>query len=109
MKKTVNYYDFVRAFQDAGRGDQFSLTALGALFDYMEQYEQDCGEEMELDVVAICCYWNEATWQEIADDYNVDLTECGDEQEKLEAVEAFLEYRTQFVNMGEGNFIYEAF
>lgn len=109
MKNTVNYYDFVRAFQDSGRGDQFSLTALGAIFDYMEQYEQDSGEEIELDVVAICCEWNEATWQEIADDYNVDLTECGDEQEKLEAVEAFLEYHTQFVNMGDGNFIYVAF
>ena len=109
MKKTVNYYDFVRAFQDAGRGDQFSLTALGAIFDYIEQYEQDSGEEIELDVVAICCDWNEATWQEIADDYEIDLTECSDDAEKIQAVEEHLEYHTQFVNMGEGNFIYVAF
>jgi len=109
MKKTVNYYDFVRAFQDAGRGDQFSLKALGALFDYLEEYEESCGEEIELDVVAICCDWREEHWQDIADNYNVDLSDCGDEQEKLEAVEAFLEYHTQYVGMDEGVFIYVAF
>jgi hypothetical protein len=109
MKKTVNYYDFVRAFQDSGRGDQFSLKALGALFDYIEEYEEGCGEEIELDVVGLCCDWREEHWQDIADNYNVDLSDCGDEQEKLEAVEAFLEYHTQYVGMDEGAFIYVAF
>jgi hypothetical protein len=109
MKKTVNYYDFVRAFQDSGRGDQFSLTALGALFDYLEEYEESCGEEIELDVIAICCEWNEATWQEIADDYEIDLTECSDDDEKIQAVEEHLEYHTQYVGMDEGAFIYVAF
>ena len=54
MKTTVGYYDFLRAFEDT-RPNQFSRAALAALWDYFEQYEEDCGEEIELDVIAICC------------------------------------------------------
>ncbi len=59
MKTTVNSYDFVRAFEQAGRKDQFSRAALFALFEYLEELEAGSGEEMELDVVAICCDYSE--------------------------------------------------
>jgi hypothetical protein len=59
MKTTVNKYDFVRAFETCGRKDQFSTNALFALFDYLENYEEDCGVELELDPIGICCEWAE--------------------------------------------------
>jgi len=59
MKTTVNAYDFARAFETAGRTDQFSYVAKKALFDYLEYIEKSDGEEMELDVVALCCDWAE--------------------------------------------------
>ena len=59
MKTTVNRYDFVRSFETCGRKDQFSTTALFALFEYLESFEQDCGFEFELDPVGICCEWAE--------------------------------------------------
>ena len=60
MKTTINQSDFVSAFKsNSERKEQFSYGAACALFDYYEQIEQDTGEEMELDVVAICCDWTE--------------------------------------------------
>lgn len=59
MYKTINDFDFIKAFEDYGRENQFSREALFALFDYLEQFEQDTGEDMELDVIGICCDFTE--------------------------------------------------
>ena len=59
MKTTVDFYQFLNAFERAGRGSQFSRAALTALFAHLEQYEEDTGEELELDVVALCCDYAE--------------------------------------------------
>jgi hypothetical protein len=58
MKETVNESRFIQAFNTL-RPEQFSRPALVALFDYLDQLEQDLGEEQELDVIAICCDWTE--------------------------------------------------
>ena len=58
MKQTVNIYQFRDAFQ-AQRPNQFSYSALSALFDYLEELERDTGEEIELDVISLCCEWSE--------------------------------------------------
>ena len=60
MKQTIDNYDFKKAFQDI-RPNSFSHDGLEALFDWFEQFEDDTGEEIELDVIAICCEFNEAT------------------------------------------------
>ena len=59
MKKTISNHDFRQAFTDYGRGSQFSADALDALFDYFQDWEDSTGEELELDVIAICCDWGE--------------------------------------------------
>ena len=58
MKETVDIHRFRAAFAEL-RPDNFSRPALVALFDYLDQLEQDLGEEQELDVIAICCDWTE--------------------------------------------------
>ena len=58
MKQSVNSYDFERAFKQI-RPDNFSYKGLNALYEYLEGYEEDTGEEMELDVIAICCDFTE--------------------------------------------------
>ena len=58
MKQTINQYDFTEAFRNI-RPDNFSYQGLIALFDYFEEYEDDIGEEIELDVIAICCEFSE--------------------------------------------------
>ena len=59
MKQTVNFYDFDRAFKLADRLDNFSYEGRRALFDYLEQYEDDCDIELELDVIGLCCDFTE--------------------------------------------------
>lgn len=58
MKETVTQSRFLDVFRQV-RPNQFSRNALVALFDYLDQLEQDLGEEQELDVIAICCDWTE--------------------------------------------------
>ena len=53
MKMTVYVNDFIDAFKKL-RPDNFSHEGLVLLFDYLESLD----EEMELDVIAICCEWS---------------------------------------------------
>ena len=52
-------YDFERAFKNFERMNNFSYDGLKALFEYLEDYEEDTGEEIELDVIALCCDYAE--------------------------------------------------
>lgn len=80
MKQTINFSQFCDEFQSI-RPDNFSYDGLRALFDYLEAYGEDTGEEVELDVIAICCdfteYENLAEFQE----------NYGDGYETLEDIE----------------------
>ena len=58
MKTTVNQTDFIDAFKKL-RPDNFSYEGLDALYNYIENLEQDTGEEFELDVIAFCCSYSE--------------------------------------------------
>jgi hypothetical protein len=59
MKQTVYFDDFRQAFQQSGRENQFSYEGLETLFEMLEEYEEDTGEELELDVIALCCDFTE--------------------------------------------------
>ena len=59
MKKTINEFEFVQAFDDYMRSENFSRPARFALYEYLTEYEEDTGEEIELDVIAICCEFTE--------------------------------------------------
>lgn len=76
MKKTINYYDFVKAFEEMGRIDHFSREGLKALFDYLEQYEADTGIEIELDVIALCVEFTEySDFEEFKENYSAYVEE----------------------------------
>ena len=57
MKDTITAHQFVDTMAQAQHG--FTREGARALFEYFEQYEQDTGEEMELDPVAIRCNFDE--------------------------------------------------
>lgn len=109
MKQTINSYSFRQAFKDAGRESQFSYDALNALFDYFEQYEQDTGESIELDVIAICCEYSEDSYKDIADSYNVPLDSEDSEAEQIQQVKDFLETETIMVSEEDGLIVYQQF
>lgn len=108
MKQTVGFSEFQDAFMRL-RPNTFSLEGLGQLWDYLEQYENDCGIEIELDVIAICCDFSESGWQTIAEDYDMDLSECATDEEKMEEVKKCLEENGAFVGEVEDGFVYRNF
>jgi hypothetical protein len=73
MKQTINQYQFADAFRSI-RPDNFTYAGLHALFDYLEEYEESCGEEIELDVIALCCEYSEhKSALDAAADYGFDV------------------------------------
>ena len=81
MKQTITESQFINAFKSWDTyKNQFSYEGLKALFEWFEEYENDTGEEMELDVVAICC---EFTEYENLKQYN---DEYGNECEEIDEI-----------------------
>lgn len=74
MKKTINYLDFSREFEDYNRTNNFP-EGLRALWDYLEQYEEDTGKEIELDVVALCCDFTEEKLETVLKEHNMESLE----------------------------------
>ena len=65
--------DLRRAFEDMGRGDQYSWAAFRALFDWLQELSEGTGEDYRLDVVGECCTWCEYdTVQEACEAFSVD-------------------------------------
>lgn len=100
MKNTINFYAFEREFEQCGRGNQFTKQGLKALFEYIEDIEQDCGIEIELDVIALCCEFVE---YEDMDEFHGDYDK--DDYPDLETLRS----STQVIKIDEDSFIIEAF
>lgn len=54
MKQTIGFREFEQAFCDMDRMDNFSFDGLCALFDYLEECEDELNAQIELDVIALC-------------------------------------------------------
>jgi hypothetical protein len=82
MYQTIDRYGFMRAFEKAGRDEQFTRQGLEALFEYLEELEDSTGERMELDVIGLCCEFAEYDSAiEAAKEYRQDIE---DEDEAIE-------------------------
>ena len=93
-------------FQQRGRGNQFSYDALGLLFDYFD----DMGEDVELDVVAICCEYSEDKPEEIVTYYGIDIDKGENAESLIQQVCDFLEYQTIVVGVtDDGTIVYRQF
>jgi hypothetical protein len=108
--QTVYKSDFIDAFVHAGRASNFSVRAREMLFDYLEEYSDSTGEPVELDVIALCCDFNEDHWSDIADNYSIDLSEYETEQEKIDYVREYLQDYTCLIGETyDGAFLYQVF
>lgn len=80
MHQSINEYQFRDAFRSMGRGDQFTYEGLNILFNWLEQYEVDTGEKVELDVIALCCDFSEDSEDIIRGSY-ADMIDEGEDIE----------------------------
>lgn len=105
MKTTVSLHDFRESFRKL-RPNQFSYEGLERLFNHLEEIEDSTGVELELDVIAICCDYAEEHYKDIAQAYNIDLSECKDESEQIQAVINFLDDASETIGLVDDNIIY---
>lgn len=86
MKQTIGVHEFRAAFQNSSRAEQFSYEALGLIFSCLEEFEEG-GEELELDVVGVCCDFAEDTVEQAIKSYSLNLDpETATEEEVAEAL-----------------------
>ena len=108
MKQTVQEHDFLDAFRAYGREDQFMRAGLIALYDYLLDYESS-GEEIELDVIALCCDYSEyPTALEAAKEYGYAVDVAFTEEETEDDALAWLNEQTSVIEF-DGGVIVAAF
>ena len=70
MKNTMNFTSFIDNWPES-RKDNFSYKGFKTLFDYLTEFEESTGEELEFDPVAFDCEFSEyANIEELANDYS---------------------------------------
>ena len=99
MKRTVNFSQFCDEFTNHERQENFSYEGKKALFNYLEELEQDTGKEIELDVIALCCEYTEyADIEEFNDNYDIGAETLDD-----------IRYHTQVIDIDGISFIIQNF
>ena len=109
MKQTITQSDFHDAFRNYDRLENFSYEARELLFDYFEEVD----EYMELDVIAICCDYNENSAESIAYNY-MDAEEYAefkelDEEEQINGIRDYLDNNTILIGETSTGFVYANF
>ena len=100
MKDTITEYQFTDWFQEH-RPNNFTYDGTKALFNYLEQLEEDCDMEIEFDPIAFCCEYNE---------YD-NLKEClkAYDNLKIETIDDLRDYTTVIEVEGSDSIIIQAF
>ena len=71
IKEEVTQDYFLKEFKKI-REDNFSNRGLEALYLYLTELSEDMGEDIELDVIAICCNYAEYdSLEECLEQYNI--------------------------------------
>lgn len=117
--QTVNSSDLYHLACKMGRDKNFGYNGWRAIGDYLEELSDSTGEDVEVDIIGICCEYSMA---ESADDaymqydhlHGVDLPEEEDweeleEEEKLLTVQEYLANNTAVVICEDDLIIWQAF
>jgi hypothetical protein len=97
IKATLSADEFVTQFRQI-RNDNFSMSALFALFEYFENLSEEMGEDIEFDPIAICCEYSEyGSVKEFIQDYPqirlAEIVSATGKELQLEDLEDVLRYQ----------------
>jgi hypothetical protein len=100
MKLSVYKGDFIDRFRmfDGRYTQMGGYEGLSALYDYLEGYEEEAEEEIELDVIALCCDFKQ---------YD-SIEDVIAEYDKIKDLDD-LRDNTQVIEYGEGKLIIQNF
>jgi len=83
------------------RKTNFSYEGLEILFEYLEELEEGTDQEIELDVIALCCDFSEDTPENIGEAYGIpmDDVDFDNPADVLDCVVDFLRVQGVFVGI----------
>ena len=87
-----NGYQLEQLFRERGRENYFSYEGFNALYDYLDEYSDEVGEDFKIDVIGLCCDFTEySSWEKLYNNYSYSYN---NEEESWEdtAQEDFMEW-----------------
>ena len=114
--QTVNASDLYHMACSMGRGDQFGYKGWEALGEYLEQLSESIGEDIEVDIISICCDYTmcedaDEWWECYGNHSDIDSEQWEemDDEEKLQVIGNHLNENTSVVCVEDGCIIWQAF
>ena len=117
--QTVDSSDLYHLACKMARGDGYGYKGWKAIGNYLEELSEDTGEDIEIDIIAICCEYSmaesvEEFFMEFDHLHGEDLPDEEEweeltEEEKLETIKAFLQHRSSVVVCEDDLIIWQAF
>lgn len=114
LVQTIDSSDLYHLACRMDRGDQFGYKGWGLIGEHLEELSDSIGENIEIDIVGICCEYSKADDADDAytqlqiDIDQVDWEEMSDD-EKLEEIRSYLENETCVVCCKDDLIIWQAF
>ena len=80
-----NAYQLEQLFRECGRENHFSHEGFNALYDYLDEYSDEVGEDFKVDVIGLCCDFTEYSgWEELYNNYSYSYNNESKTFEELE-------------------------
>ena len=89
--------------------DDLVREATGILVDWLEDLEEDTGEEMELDPVGLRCQFSLYTHSEAEETYCIDTSDAETPEQLNEMIENYLNDNTLVIPVDDNNLIIAEF
>ena len=80
--------EFITLFDEFDRSENFTRCARYELFQYLDDLSEDMDEDINIDIIGLCCEWSEYTVDELLENFDHMLDD--EEREKMD-VEALVE------------------
>ena len=117
--QTVDSVELYHLACRMARGDNFGYKGWRAIGDYLESLSDNLGENIEIDIIAICCEYSmaestEEFFMERQHLHGIDLPTMEEWEEledgkKLETIEEFLQENTALIICKDNLIIWQAF
>ena len=107
-------FELQTEFNRYDRSENFTPAGVRVLFEYLEEISEGSGEDINLDIIGLCCEYHEDSFEDIAVNYNIDLTDCDgetieDEEEIKRIVLDYLNKNTSVCGVTDTTVVYAAF
>jgi len=90
-------------FRKYDRLENFTYEGTQVLFEYLDEL----GEDVELDVIGLCCDYYEMTFDDIVQNYSIDVPEDCDDLRQV--VRDYLENETVILGETSTGFVFACF